>query len=47
MKASKMLISTLNRNESYMLKDLIYEIDPTAFVFFVSAKEVYGDGFEN
>ena len=43
----EMLISTLNRNESYMLKDLIYEIDPTAFVFFVSAKEVYGDGFEN
>ena len=42
-----MLISTLNRNESYLLKDLIYEIDPTAFVFFVSAKEVYGDGFEN
>ena len=42
-----MLISTLSRNESYLLKDLIYEIDPQAFVFFVSAKEVYGDGFEN
>lgn len=43
----EMLISTLSRNESYLLKDLIYEIDPLAFIFFVSAKEVYGDGFEN
>ena len=42
----EMLICTLSRNESYLLKDLIYEIDPTAFTFFVSAKEVYGDGFE-
>lgn len=42
----EMLLTTLSRNESYLLKDLIYEIDPTAFTFFVSAKEVYGDGFE-
>lgn len=42
----EMLICTLSRNESYLLKDLIYEIDPVAFTFFVSAKEVYGDGFE-
>ena len=42
----EMLICTLSRNESYLLKDLIYEIDPIAFTFFVSAKEVYGDGFE-
>ncbi len=42
----EMLICTLSRNESYLLKDLIYEIDPVAFTFFVAAKEVYGDGFE-
>lgn len=42
----EMLISTLSRNESYLLRDLIHEIDPTAFTFYVSAKEVYGDGFE-
>ena len=42
----EMLICTLSRNESYLLKDLIYEIDPVAFTFFVTAKEVYGDGFE-
>lgn len=43
----EMLLCTLSRNESYLLKDLIYEIDPIAFTFFVTAKEVYGDGFED
>ena len=42
----EMLVCTLNSSESYILKDYIIEIDPTAFTFFVSAKEVYGDGFE-
>lgn len=42
----EMLICTLKKTESYLLKDLIYEIDPEAFTFFVSAKEVYGDGFQ-
>lgn len=42
----EMLVSTLSKNESYILKDLIIEIDANAFTFFVSAKEVYGDGFE-
>lgn len=41
-----MLICTLSRNESYLMRDLIYKIDPVAFTFYVSAKEVYGDGFE-
>jgi uncharacterized membrane-anchored protein YitT (DUF2179 family) len=41
-----MLVSTLSKNESYLLKDIILEIDTNAFTFFVSAKEVYGDGFE-
>ena len=42
----EMLVCTLSSSESYVLKDYIFEIDPTAFTFFVSAKEVYGDGFE-
>jgi uncharacterized membrane-anchored protein YitT (DUF2179 family) len=41
----EMLLTTLSRVESYLLKDLICEIDPVAFTFFVTAKEVYGDGF--
>lgn len=42
----EMLICTLSKSESYLLKDLIYQIDPLAFTFFTSAKEVYGDGFQ-
>lgn len=42
----EMLICTLSRNESYIMRDFIYEIDPLAFTFYVSAKEVYGDGFQ-
>lgn len=41
-----MLVCTLSKNESYMLRDLVTEIDPAAFTFYVSAKEVFGDGFE-
>lgn len=42
----KMMICTLSKAESYILRDLIYQIDPNAFTFYVSAKEVDGDGFE-
>ena len=42
----QMLVCTLKKSESYLLRDLIFEIDPNAFTFFVSAKEVYGDGFQ-
>ena len=45
-KAYEMLVCTLNKSESYILKDLILEIDASAFTFFVFVKEVYGDGFE-
>ena len=45
-KSYDMLVCTLNKSESYILKDLILEVDAGAFMFFVSAKEVYGDGFE-
>jgi len=41
-----MLLCTLNKEESYYLKDIIFIIDPNAFAFFVPAKEVYGYGFE-
>ena len=41
-----MLVCTLKKDESYVLRDLIAEIDPVAFTFYVSAKEVFGDGFE-
>lgn len=42
----EMLVCTLSKAESYILRDLIYEIDPNAFTFYVSAKEVDGDGFQ-
>ena len=42
----KMLICTLSKKESYVLKDYIRQVDPNAFTFYVSAREVYGDGFE-
>ena len=42
----EMLVCTLKRDESYMLRDIIHEIDPVAFTFYVSAKEVFGDGFQ-
>ena len=41
-----MLICTLDKRESYILRDYIYQIDPAAFTFYVTAREVYGDGFE-
>lgn len=44
-KEINMLICTLNKSESYLLRDLVLKIDENAFTFFVSAKEVYGDGF--
>ena len=45
-KSYSMLVCTLSKSESYLMRDLIYDIDPNAFMFYVSAKEVYGDGFE-
>ena len=41
-----MLVCTLSKDESYVLLDLISEVDPAAFTFYVAAKEVFGDGFE-
>ena len=41
-----MLICTLSKRESYVLRDYLLRTDPAAFTFYVSAREVYGDGFE-
>ena len=41
-----MLICTLDKTESFQLRDYIFRVDPAAFTFYVSAREVYGDGFE-
>ena len=41
-----MLICTLSKTESYALRDYILSVDPAAFTFYISAREVYGDGFE-
>lgn len=41
----RMLVCTLSKKESYLLRDLINQVDPGAFTFYVSAKEVFGDGF--
>lgn len=41
-----MLICTLSKTESYILRDYILSVDPSAFTFYISAREVYGDGFD-
>ena len=41
-----MLICTMSKRESYILRDYILQVDPGAFTFYVSAREVYGDGFD-
>ena len=38
-----MVICTLDKNEAYILKDLILEVDPNAFSFITSCKEVVGE----
>ena len=38
-----MVICTLDKNEAYILKDLILEVDPDAFSFITSCKEVVGE----
>lgn len=42
-----MLICVVGKTEESRLKDLIYEIDPQAFVFIVDAHEVLGEGFKS
>lgn len=39
----KMVICTLDKSEAYRLRDLVKEIDPNAFTFITSCKEVVGE----
>jgi uncharacterized membrane-anchored protein YitT (DUF2179 family) len=41
------LICVVGKTEESRLKDLIYGIDPKAFVFITDAHEVLGEGFKN
>ncbi|MBN3490680.1 YitT family protein [Acholeplasma equirhinis] len=41
----ELVITTVNRQELYMLKDKISELDPKAFTLIFNTKEVLGDGF--
>lgn len=42
-----MLICVVGRTEESRLTDLVYEIDPQAFVFITDASEVLGEGFKS
>ncbi len=42
----KMIICTLEKNQCYILKDKIKELDPDAFTFFAETKEIVGE-YEN
>jgi uncharacterized membrane-anchored protein YitT (DUF2179 family) len=41
------LISVVAKTEESRLKDLIYQVDTEAFVFFTDAREVLGEGFKS
>lgn len=41
--SKKMVICTLDKSEAYRLRDLVKEIDPNAFTFITSCKEVVGE----
>ena len=41
----EMLLCVVSTSEVTQLKELIYEIDPKAFVIVTSAHEVLGEGF--
>lgn len=39
----KMIVCTLEKNQCYILKDKIKELDPNAFTFFAETKEIVGE----
>ena len=41
----RMLVCVLSSREYYVLKDIIQNIDPTAFIYATRASEVHGEGF--
>ena len=40
-----MLVCVLSSREYYVLKDIIQNIDPSAFIYATRASEVHGEGF--
>ena len=40
-----MLFIALNRKEIVRLKEIVYDIDPRAFMIVMDAREVLGEGF--
>lgn len=42
----EVLLSVVNRSEVTRLKDIIYEVDPRAFVVLADVREVLGEGFK-
>lgn len=41
----EMLMTVISSREYYLLKDVVYSLDATAFVYTVRASEVHGEGF--
>ncbi len=39
------LLCACSRSQSYMVKNLVHEIDPNAFVMLVETSQVFGEGF--
>ena len=44
--AGKMLLCAVGRTEGYRLRQVVRDIDPTAFMVFTTAEEICGNGFE-
>lgn len=42
----KILMCAVRRNEAFRLKQIVYEIDPTAFIMVGDASQIYGEGFK-
>lgn len=43
----EVLLTVVNRSEVSRLKEVVYEIDPGAFVILTDVREVLGEGFKN
>lgn len=41
----EVLLCACSRSQSYMVKNLVHEIDPNAFVMLVETSQVFGEGF--
>lgn len=43
---NEMLVCAVRRHEVYLVRDIIYTIDPTAFIMVGDASEIVGEGFK-